>query len=109
MMKENQVIARCSFLVGLLLVFTSILHIFNMNDTLVAIKTGDIAPSHALNAVHTWILSAIGMLLMGIWLLFLTGDLKKKQKKAWWQTFIIGLALSLFGVGSWLKNPWNCI
>jgi hypothetical protein len=104
-MKESKFIYRCALITGILLIITSLLHFFNINDTIIAIKTGDIAPSHASSAVSTWIFSGISMFIIGIWLLFLLDNLRKLQMKAWWQAFLIGTALAVFGGGCWLKFP----
>jgi hypothetical protein len=104
-MKESRSVYRCALITGVLLIITSLLHFFNINDTMIAIKTGDIAPSHASNAVSTWIFSGISMFMIGLWLLFLLDNLKKLQIKAWWQAFLIGTALVAFGGGCWLKYP----
>ncbi len=104
-MRESKFLYRCTFITGILLIITSLLHFFNINDTIIAIKTGDIAPSHASNAVSTWIFSGISMFIIGVWLLCLLDNLKKLQVKAWWQAFLIGTALAVFGGGCWLKYP----
>jgi hypothetical protein len=104
-MRESKFLYRCTFITGILLIITSLLHFFNINDTIIAIKTGDIAPSHASNAVSTWIFTGISMFIIGVWLLCLLDNLKKLQVKAWWQTFLIGTALAVFGGGCWLKYP----
>ncbi len=104
-MRENKTVYRCTALSGVLLICTAIFHSLNINDTLVSIKTGDIAASYASSATGMWIFSGMSMLLLGIWLLFLSRDIKKCNRKAWWQAIIIGLSLSGFGIGCWLQYP----
>jgi hypothetical protein len=104
-MKENKTIYRISLLTGMLLMLTSILHLLNINDTLIAIKTGDIAPSHAANIVIIWIFSGVSMFLLGSWLLFLSNDLKKLSRKAWWQALLICTALGATAIFCWVQYP----
>jgi uncharacterized membrane protein len=102
---ENKIVYRCTAGAGILLIFTSVIHFLNINETLVSIKTGDIAVSYAPSATGMWLFSGMSMLLLGIWLLFLSGEIKKHRRKAWWQAFFIGLLLAAFGAGCWLMYP----
>ena len=102
-MRENKMIYRCANCTAFLLLFTSLIHFLNINETMVAIKTGDIAVSYASSAFGMWIFSGMSMFLLGVWILFLSKALKTLNRKAWWQAFIIALALSGFGIGSWLQ------
>jgi hypothetical protein len=104
-MKENKSIYRISLFSGILLILTALLHMVNINDTLVAIKTGDIAASHAPNIVIIWIFSGVCMFLLGTWILFLSPDLRRLSRKAWWQAFIISLALGITALCCWLQYP----
>jgi len=104
-MKENKTIPGIALFTGILLILASFLHLLNINDILVAVKTGDVAPSHEANIVIIWILAGVFMLLLGIWLLFLSGDLRRLRRKAWWQAFIIGLALGGSSVFCWIQYP----
>jgi hypothetical protein len=52
-----------------------------------------------------WALSSSLMLLVGIWVLFLSSPLKKLQRRAWWQAIIISLVFIFFGAGFWLQYP----
>jgi hypothetical protein len=104
-MQENKIIYRCAMATGLLLIFTSVIHSLNITETFIAIKTGDVAMSYASSATGMWIFSGISMFLLGVWILFLANDLKKLMRKAWLQTFIIGISLSCFGIGCWLQYP----
>jgi hypothetical protein len=104
-MRENKMVYCCAIITGFLLLFTSIIHFLNINETLVAIKTGDVSVSYASSAFGMWIFSGMSMFLLGVWVLFLSKELKKRNRKAWWQAIIIGLALSVFAIGSWLQFP----
>ncbi len=96
---------RIPALVGVLMILTGCLHIFDINDTLIAIKTGDIATSHAPAVISIWIFAGLGMFLVGVWLLFLSADLKKFRRKAWWQALIIAVSLMGCGIGCWMQYP----
>ena len=102
---ENNTVSRCAVITGILLILTSVIHALDINDTVIAVKTGDIAPSHAASAISVWIFSGVSMLLMGIWLLFLAKDLKLMSRRAWWQALVIALGLAGFSLGSWLQFP----
>lgn len=92
-------------LIGLLLLITAGAHTLNMSDAVIAIKTGDIASSQASSVFSVWIFSSISMLLIGIWLIFLSGDLKRLSRRAWWQALFIGAGLSGFSLISWSRFP----
>ena len=104
-MQENKIIYRCAIATGLLLIFTSVIHSLNISETVIAIKTGDIAASYAPYASSMWIFSAMSMFLLGTWILFLSADLKRLMRKAWWQAIINAFALSAFGLYNWIQYP----
>jgi hypothetical protein len=102
---ESKTVSRSAVITGILLIITSAIHALDINDTVIAVKTGDIAQSHAASAISVWIFSGIAMLLIGIWLLFLAKDLRSLQRRAWWQALFIALGLAGFSLGSWLQFP----
>jgi hypothetical protein len=103
--QQNKIVYRCAIITGLLLIFAAVIHSLNISETFIAIKTGDVAASYASYASSMWIFSAMSMFLIGVWILFLSKDLKKLMRKAWWQAVIIGISLSAFGIGCWLQYP----
>jgi hypothetical protein len=104
-MNRSRATYICSLVVAILLVFTSLLHLVNINDTIVALKTGDISKAYESDIIIIWVFAGMCMLLIGIWLFFLAPELKELNLKAWWQAFVIGSALSIFGLLCWLKYP----
>jgi hypothetical protein len=96
---------RCTTAAGILLIFTSVIHLLNIGETLISIKTGDITMSYAPEATSMWLFSGMSMFLLGLWLLFLSRDIKEGKRKAWWQALIIGFSLAAFGSGCWLIYP----
>jgi hypothetical protein len=104
-MQQNKTVSRSAVITGLLLIITSAIHALDINDAIIAIKTGDIAQSQTVSIISVWVFSVVSMLLMGIWLLFLSKDLKMLSRRAWWQALFIGLGLAGFSIGSWLQFP----
>jgi hypothetical protein len=98
-------IYRLTIGTGLLLLLTAVAHFLNINETLIGIKTGDIAPAYASEAFGMWVFSGTGMALIGLWLLFLAGDLKRRLPKAWWQVLLISFSLAGFSLVSWWQYP----
>ncbi|MES1226662.1 MAG: hypothetical protein ABUT20_64910, partial [Bacteroidota bacterium] len=62
--QQSKAVSRCAVITGILLIITSAIHALDINDTVIGIKTGDIAPSHAASAISVWIFSGIAMLLL---------------------------------------------
>jgi hypothetical protein len=104
-MFQPKTVSRIVKVIGLLLIITAGIHTLNMSDAVIAIKTGDIAPSQASSVFSVWVFSSISMLLIGIWLFYLSGDLEKQNRRAWWQTFFIGSGLAGFSLISWFRFP----
>jgi hypothetical protein len=104
-MRATSTAHRFVFSAGVLLIGTSFAHFLNINETLVAEKTGDIAKAYVASVTGMWIFSGMCMLLLGIWLLFLSKDLKSGSRKAWWQAVIIGVCLTAFGIICWQLFP----
>jgi hypothetical protein len=104
-MKAAKTTQLCTLVIGSLLLLTSLVHLLGINDTVIALKTGDIARAYEANIIIIWVFGGISFLLLGIWLLFLSRELRQLSRRAWWQALVIGLALSAFGLGSWLQYP----
>jgi hypothetical protein len=47
-----------------------------------------------------WILSTIAMFLSGVWILFLSRDLGRLQRRAWWQGLLIGIGYTGGSIGA---------
>jgi len=101
----SKLLYSSALVTGILLLLTGLLHLLNINDTIVAVKTGDIAASQEANIIIIWIFAGLAMMLLGVWCLFLARGLKMLWRKAWWQALLLGMSLSGFGIGSWLQYP----
>ncbi|HSZ85892.1 MAG TPA: hypothetical protein VK787_07660 [Puia sp.] len=104
-MKENKIVYRCTLVSAALLIGAAVARGLSVNNIFVAINTGDVNKHFASSVLIDWILSAMLLLLTGIWLLFLSGDLKRLKRKAWTQALLIGLALTIFGTALWFRYP----
>ena len=104
-MSQNKTVSRVALVIGVLLIITAGLHSLNMSGAVIAIKTGDISPSQASAVLSVWLFSSMSMILLGIWLIFLSGDLEKLSRRAWWQALIIGAGLAGFSLISWYHFP----
>ena len=80
-------------------------HGVSVNNIVIAASTGDISKHYATSVLIDGILSAMLLLLIAIWILFLSGDLKRLKRKAWWQSVIIGLTITTFGATLWFRYP----
>jgi hypothetical protein len=101
----NKVAYRCAIVVGIFLIGASLLKAVSINNILTAINTGDIAKIYAGTIVIDSGFSSLLLLMVGIWLLFLSKDLKAWQRRAWSQATLIGLALVIFGGSLWYVYP----
>jgi hypothetical protein len=104
-MKLNKILYRSSVLAGILLILAGVARSLSVNNLLIAIETGDISRPFAASVLIDGVFSSLLLLLMGIWILFLSGDLRKLQRKAFNQVLLIGLFLILFGAFFWYKYP----
>ena len=101
----NKVAYRCAIVVGIFLIVASLLKAVSINNILTAINTGDIAKIYAGTIVIDSGFSSLLLLMVGIWLLFLSKDLKAWQRRAWSQATLIGLALVIVGGSLWYVYP----
>lgn len=104
-MKQNKILYRSSVFAGILLMIAALSRSLSVNNLLVAINTGDISKHFAASALIDGAFSSLLLLLIGVWLLFLSPDLRNLQRRARTQTILIGLSLVLFGGGFWYKYP----
>jgi hypothetical protein len=104
-LKENKIVYRCTLVSAALLIAAAAARGLSVNNIFVAINTGDVNKHFANSVLIDWILSGMLLLLTGIWLLFLSGDLKKLKRKAWIQAVLIGSALTIFGGALWVRYP----
>lgn len=96
---------RCALLAAILMIGAALLIAVSVNNLVIANSTGDISKHYAASVVIHWTLASALMLLVGVWVLFLAGPLKKLQRRAWWQAMIISLVFILFGSGFWYRYP----
>ena len=104
-LKENRIVYRCTLVSAALLMAAAMARGISVNNIFVAINTGDVNKHFANSVLIDWILSAMLLFLTSIWLLFLSGDLKRLRRKAWLQGMLIGLALTIFGAALWVRYP----
>ncbi|MBS1667290.1 MAG: hypothetical protein JST58_07935 [Bacteroidetes bacterium] len=103
--RENKLVYWAALLAGFLLIAGSLIRALSINNLVVASSTGDISKHYSNSVIIDWALASILMLLVGVWLLFLASPLKKRQRRAWWQAFIISLSLISFGAGFFYRFP----
>lgn len=100
MPKEN-VIARTARIAGVLIILATIPHVLlGTAEVLQGIKFGDIRSSMVPVLKNIWIFSSVMLPLSGIWVLFLVRDLKRLERRAWWQALLIGLAYAGGGIAA---------
>jgi hypothetical protein len=104
-MNPNKTLYRVSILTGSLLVIAALSNILNLNNIFIAINTGDISKHFASSILIDVAFSGVLLLLLGTWLLFLSGELRALRRKARQQGIVVGLALIIFGGGFWFKFP----
>jgi hypothetical protein len=104
-MNPTKNLYRSSVLTGILLIVAGLSRSLSVNNLLVAIDTGDISRHFAASALIDGAFSSLLLFLVGIWVLFLSSDLRKLQRRARSQGILIGLAFVLFGGGFWFRYP----
>ena len=106
MAKEN-FIYRSAKLAGILLMIATILHAsWGTAEVLTAIKIGDIKPAMINTVKNVWVYSSIMLFLSALWVLFIARDLRKLQRRAWWQAVFIGLG---YTGGSIAAMAWTSV
>ena len=103
-MKEK-IIYRCAIFVGISLIIAALSIGIGVNNLVIGIATGDISQHYAASILIDWSLSSLMLLLVAIWIFFLSIDLRKLERKAWIQAVLIGVALSVFGASFWYQYP----
>lgn len=94
-MAKEKFIANCARMAGILLLLSAIPHsTLGWAEVVTAIKLGDINRGMANTVKSIWIFSAVMLVLSGIWVLFLAGELRQLKRRAWWQSVFIGLGYS---------------
>src|ERR1017187_1340520 len=104
-MKQNNTLYRLSFLAGSLLILAAAARALSINNLLIAINTGDISRQFAGSILINGASSSLLLFLVGVWVLFLSSDLRKWQRRARVQGILISLSLILFSGGFWLRYP----
>lgn len=100
-MVKEKVIGNAARFAGILLVLATIPHVMlGTAEVLQAIKLGDIRSSMIPVIKNIWVFSSIMLPLSGIWVLFLVRDLKRLDRRAWWQAVFIGLAYTGGGIAA---------
>jgi len=106
-MPKEKVIGNAAKLAGFLLILATIPHVtLGLAEMLQGIKFGDVRTPMVATVKNIWLFSSIMLPLSGIWILFLVRDLKRLERRAWWQAVIIGLAYIGGGIGA---MAWSTI
>ena len=104
--RQCRPVYRCALLVGIMLILLAALHaVLGLNEILSAIRVGDIGKDFAVTIMISWIFTGLALFLIGAWILFLSKDLKRLERKAWWQGFFVAGSLSAFGGACWYYFP----
>src|SRR5579862_5856697 len=90
-MKQSRIVYRCTIACSFLLIIAALYRGLSINNLIVAENTGDIGKHFSNTVLIDGILSATLLFGTAVWLLFLSGDLKKFSRKAWLQAVFIGL------------------
>jgi hypothetical protein len=104
-MKESKIIYRCAVFVAVSLVIAALSIGIGVNNLVIGVATGDISQHYAASILIDWSMSSLMLLLVAIWIFFLSIDLRKLQRKAWTQAVLIGVALAVFGASFWYQYP----
>jgi hypothetical protein len=100
-MTKEKFIYRSAKLSGILLMLAAGLHAsLGTAEILTAIKTEDIRPTMVATVKNVWLYSSIMLFLSGIWVLFIAKDLRRLQRRAWWQAVFIGLGYTVGSIGA---------
>jgi len=104
-MKQSRIVYRCTIACSFLLIIAALYRGLSINNLIVAENTGDIGKHFSNTVLIDGILSATLLFGTAVWLLFLSGDLKKFSRKAWLQAVFIGLTFTVFGASLWYRYP----
>ena len=104
-MKENLFAFRISLVIASAFVLGACFEALAAGDAALAIRIGDIPSAHGPTMLMDESLSALLLLLVAIWLFFLSGEIKKGVFRARLQGLLIGISIMLFGAGFWYKFP----
>jgi hypothetical protein len=77
----------------------------SINNIIVAANTGDISKHYSTAIFIDWTLSGMLLLMVAVWILFLSGELRKFNRRAWLQAVFIGLSITIFGASLWYHYP----
>src|SRR5688572_29465617 len=100
-MAKEKVIGNTARVAGILIVLATIPHVLlGTAEVLQGIKLGDIRSSMVPFIKNIWVFSSVMLQLSGMWVLILVKDLKRLDRRAWWQAVLIGLAYTGGGIAA---------
>ncbi|HKP32465.1 MAG TPA: hypothetical protein VJT83_07045 [Chitinophagaceae bacterium] len=100
-MAKTKIIGTTARLAGILTILTTVPHvILGTAEVMQGIKLGDVRSSMVPVIKNIWVLSCIMLPLSGMWILFLVRDLKRLERRAWWQAILIGLSFAGAGIAA---------
>ena len=104
-MNASKTIYGCALVSAILLMVAALYRGLSVNNILVAANTGDISKHFSTAIFIDWTLSGMLLLMVAVWILFLAGELKRFNRRAWLQAVFIGLSLTIFGGSLWYHYP----
>lgn len=98
-MKENKIVCWAARLSGALLILSVIPHYFFALPARVLqpVAEGRVDAELGKTYYAVWVFASLAMIFTGATLIYISNDLKKRQKRAWWMAFLISGGLTFYG------------
>jgi hypothetical protein len=99
-MKGNIIVCWAARLSGALLILSVIPHFFFALPARVLqpLAEGRLDPDLGKTFYAIWVFSSLMMVIAGAALIYISGDLKRLQRKAWWMALLISGGLTYYGI-----------
>ncbi len=99
-MKGNIIAAWAARLSGALLILSVIPHFFFALPARVLqpMADGRLDPGLGKTYYAVWVFASLTMVVTGTALIYISGDLKRLQRKAWWMALLISGGLTYYGI-----------
>jgi hypothetical protein len=106
-MKGNIIVCWAARLSGMLLILSVIPHYFLALPARVLQPVADGRVDADLGKTYyaVWVFASLTIVLTGASLIYVSGDLKRGETKAWWMTLLLSGGLTLYGAYINLKYP----
>jgi hypothetical protein len=98
-MKPNLIVAWAARLSGVLLILSVIPHFFFAFPARVLqpVADGRVPADLGKTYYAIWAFASLGLMIMGVTLIYLSGDLKRLERKAWFLALMISGGLTYYG------------